>query len=107
MENMLDEMISEARREAEKWRVRLEDLESRKGGGRSTSAELALTEAIRQAINERPRTSIEVADRVERLVPGSDRRAISTIIGQRVKAGEIAKTSDLKLYIVRSVRRPG
>jgi hypothetical protein len=141
MENMLDEMISEAKREFEGWRSRLEFLEGwrdRKPGVPSglpklqtryakpkpktqrskhrkakpapvadaTEAQkLTLTNAIRHAIGELPRTSIEVADRVQRLIPGADRGSISAIINQRMNKGEFGKDDNLKLFIVRAARQ--
>ena len=107
MENMLDEMIAEARREAEKWQSRLEHLESRKGSRSTDIAQkaLTLTNAIRRAIDERPRTATEVVDRVQNLLPGTPRNDIWAVIGQRTKAGEFAKTADLKLFIARPVRK--
>jgi hypothetical protein len=61
---------------------------------------IGVTDAIRRAMLERPRTSSELITRVRRLLPSADRKTISTIIGQRVTAGEFIRDG-------RFVRRAG
>jgi hypothetical protein len=124
MLNVLDEMIAEATTAAASWQDRLAFLRewrAKQGSAvpppapslpvprrpkkrkkvakiavvNGASAAMRLTDAIRQAIREKPRTQIEVADRVEQLVPGVGRNSINAIIGQRMSAGEFAKTDDL------------
>jgi hypothetical protein len=51
---------------------------------------IRVTDAIRRAIAERPRTSSQLITRVRQLV-AVDRKTISTIIGQRVAAGEFIR----------------
>lgn len=55
-----------------------------------------LTDAIRAAVRERPRTSPEVLDAVKRAGFDSDSRTVSTILCQRRKANEMYKDEDLK-----------
>lgn len=52
---------------------------------------VGVTDAIRRAVLERPRTSSQLITRVRNLLPSVDRKTISTIIGQRVMAGEFVR----------------
>jgi hypothetical protein len=51
---------------------------------------VGVTDAIRRALAERPRTSSQLITRVRQII-AADRKTISTIIGQRVAAGEFIR----------------
>lgn len=72
------------------------------GSKKARGPGLTVSDAIRQAVREAERTSIEVADRVQQLLPDSSRDTISTIISQRLKVGELRKDDYLKLHLVKA-----
>jgi hypothetical protein len=68
-------------------------------------SQVTVSNAIRDAVKEKPRTSTEVTDRVMNVLglPKENRSSVITIIGQRVSAGEFVKDEQLKLRIARPV----
>jgi hypothetical protein len=57
--------------------------------------------AVTQAVAESLRTSVEVADCVELIRPGTPRNTIQSQIHYMIKKGLIKKDEDLKLHLVK------
>lgn len=65
---------------------------------------MTISAAVLQAVKESPRTSTEVADRVEELRPGTYRTSIWPDINTLVRAGKLHKDDALKLRVVQNGR---
>ena len=64
------------------------------------AGEPSLSELIRETARQSPRTSVEIADAVQKVRPGADRNSVSTLICQLVKAGELRKDEQLKVHFI-------
>ncbi|HLH04978.1 MAG TPA: hypothetical protein VKX25_19575 [Bryobacteraceae bacterium] len=60
---------------------------------------MTIREAIRTVAAEHPGTSIEVADRVQKILPEANRNSISAQIGQLVTEGHLRKDDRLIVHL--------